>query len=464
MQRKILSLAFSLTVALSAVGAPAWAQSQGPIYIVQPGDTLSGIASTFGTTVDELAQANGIADLGSIQPGMQLVIPGFEGVSGVLTTHPVAFGEDLQSLGRAHHLAPEVIVRLNHIINPSGLYVGEELILPEAEGSNPEVVAGAEVVLPGEPRLEAAVLHNSNPWSLVPLAQSGIQAWALPGSLITIPGSERPLDALPSVVQKVSVDPPAAVQGHVVEVTVELNRPATVSGSLGPWHLHFEPEQDLQSVSLQGVDALTDPGLYDLTLLITPESGAPVYAFSQPMRVRPGDFGFDPILSVPSETIDPAVTAPEDAFVDGIVSQVTPEKRWDEIFSYPSTYYIKSFPSVFGTRRNYNGTGYTRYHTGLDFYGGMGTPIFAPAPGKVVFTGPLTVRGNTTIVDHGWGVFTMYCHQSEFEVQVGDEVITGQELGKVGATGRVTGPHLHWEVRVGGVPVDPLDWVQRAFP
>ncbi len=173
MRRKILSLALSLTVALAAVGAPAWAQSQGPIYVVQPGDTLSGIASTFGTTVDELAQTNGIGDLGSIQPGMQLVIPGFEGVSGVLTTHPVAFGEDLQSLGRAYHLAPEVIVRLNHIINPSGLYVGEELILPEAEGVNPEVVAGAEVVLPGEPRLEAAVLHNSNPWSLVPLAHIG---------------------------------------------------------------------------------------------------------------------------------------------------------------------------------------------------------------------------------------------------------------------------------------------------
>ncbi len=266
------------------------------------------------------------------------------------------------------------------------------------------------------------------------------------------------------MVQAVRVDPPAALQGHVVEVTVELNRPATLSGSLGPWSLHFEPEQDLQTVSLQGVDALTDPGLYDLTLLITPELGVPAYAFSQPMRIRSGDFGFDPILSVPSETIDPAVTGPEDAFVDGIVGQATPEKRWDEIFSYPSTYYVKSFPSVFGTRRNYNGTGYSRYHTGLDFYGGVGTPIFAPAPGKVVFTGPLTVRGNTTIVDHGWGVFSMYFHQSEIEVQVGDEVITGQELGKVGATGRVTGPHLHWEVRVGGVPVDPMDWVQRAFP
>jgi murein DD-endopeptidase MepM/ murein hydrolase activator NlpD len=88
----------------------------------------------------------------------------------------------------------------------------------------------------------------------------------------------------------------------------------------------------------------------------------------------------------------------------------------------------------------------------------------APAPGRVVLAEMLKVRGNTTIIDHGWGIFTAYLHQSEIQVSVGDRVETGQIIGLVGGTGRVTGPHLHWEVWVGGVPVDPIEWTERAFP
>jgi murein DD-endopeptidase MepM/ murein hydrolase activator NlpD len=81
-----------------------------------------------------------------------------------------------------------------------------------------------------------------------------------------------------------------------------------------------------------------------------------------------------------------------------------------------------------------------------------------------VFAGPLTVRGNATYIDHGWGVYTGYAHQSEILVKPGDLVETGQTIGMVGATGRVTGPHLHWEIWVGGVPVQPLEWTERSMP
>jgi murein DD-endopeptidase MepM/ murein hydrolase activator NlpD len=146
-----------------------------------------------------------------------------------------------------------------------------------------------------------------------------------------------------------------------------------------------------------------------------------------------------------------------------VVAPVTPERLWDGPFVVPAPY-TESFPSRFGSRRNYNGTGYNYYHAGLDFYGGMGTAITAPASGRVVLAEALTVRGKTTILDHGWGVYSAYLHQSEILVSPGDVVEQGQTIGRVGATGRVTGPHLHWEVWVGGVPVDPQFWVERAYP
>jgi murein DD-endopeptidase MepM/ murein hydrolase activator NlpD len=100
----------------------------------------------------------------------------------------------------------------------------------------------------------------------------------------------------------------------------------------------------------------------------------------------------------------------------------------------------------------------------LDLYGSTDTEIRAPAPGVVVFAGPLTVRGNTTYIDHGWGVYSGYFHQSEIFVRPGDRVETGDLIGMVGGTGRVTGAHLHWEIWVGGVPVQPLDWTEARVP
>ena len=87
----------------------------------------------------------------------------------------------------------------------------------------------------------------------------------------------------------------------------------------------------------------------------------------------------------------------------------------------------------------------------------------AAASGYVVYADKLDVRGNATIIDHGWGIYTVYCHQTTQYVKVGDFVNTGQVIGTVGSTGRVTGPHLHWEVWVNGVQVDPMQWVQESF-
>ena len=463
--RKAIPLLLFLILISSFMISPVFAQSSGPVYIVQPGDTLSYIASRFNVTVDDLVGANPSINPNFLAQGQEIVIPGLEGVNGVLETEIISFGDSLRSLSRSTQVPAEQLIRLNRLISPTELYVGTSLIVP-SEGDS-STLHSRVTPSSGESLLEIAVRQSSDPWTLTSLNNLEGTWETVPGDVLYSPSGidQGNTVGLPSAIESASIEPLPLVQGSTEVIRAQTQPGVSLSGRLVDRPLHFFEENGSQ-VALQGVDALLEPGLYPLRLDATLADGSQ-QSFEQMVLVKDGGYLSEDIPLNDPSTLDPAVTEPELQNIISITSPTTPTRYWNGIFASPAVD-PNCFTSRYGTRRTYtvlnSDIEVPGFHSGLDFCGGEGLPITAPAAGRVVFAAPLTVRGNATIIDHGWGVYSGFWHQSQQYVNVGDMVEEGQVIGSVGGTGRATGAHLHWDLWVNGVQVNPLDWLNQAYP
>jgi murein DD-endopeptidase MepM/ murein hydrolase activator NlpD len=427
MQKRLIVCLLTLAIALMAV-SPAAAGPQvqtDEVYVVQPGDTLFSIALRFGLTASDITAANNLSNPNLIFVGQRLVIPGDRPVvepaivteseeerdteptptpPGVYVVQP---GDTLLDIASRFGLTVTDIVLANSIRNPDYLYVGQELVIP----------------LPGT--WEAEVNH-------------------------------------PTPFSAIEVTPNPVLQGETLLVLVTLSEPAMLSGDFDGRPLFFTGDES-GGWALVGVHALQEVGNYSLALRAELEDGTES-ATEVNVVVDAGPYATENIQLAPGREslLDPELIQAEQERMVDLWGQVSPRPLWEGIFVLPVA--SNRITSPFGTRRSYNNGPVDGFHTGTDFGTGHGMPIYAPAAGRVVLAEELVVRGNSVLIDHGTGVFSGYWHQSDLVVVEGQTLQRGDLIGYVGDTGLVTGDHLHWEMRVGGIAVDPMQWTETAIP
>jgi murein DD-endopeptidase MepM/ murein hydrolase activator NlpD len=251
----------------------------------------------------------------------------------------------------------------------------------------------------------------------------------------------------------VTIDPEVLPVGGVAVVRIDRT---DVNGTFRGEALWFHRSGEA-SVALVGVDLDQKPGRYPLRL-----SGRDGSVFSKDLRVVAKRFPVER-LTVPKTytELDPKTlkrVEQEKRRLDALWTRVRPERYWAGPFVMPAS---GPAGSPFGLRRFFNGEPRSP-HAGIDIKAPAGAPVRASNRGRVTLADDLFFTGKTVVLDHGLGVFTLYVHLSQMRVKAEDVVEKGTEIGRVGATGRATGPHLHFGARIGEARIDPKALLGRA--
>ncbi|HUN22994.1 MAG TPA: peptidoglycan DD-metalloendopeptidase family protein [Anaerolineales bacterium] len=455
---------------------PLQAQTtQPPVYVVRSGDNLYNLALLFGTTVPAIQQANGFTDESIINVGQAIVIPGYPDITGELRLYPIQPGDSLTNVAYRLNLPLPTLTRLNRMVNPNLLYIGQNLIYPAPadsktdENGNPQWVntSGTEVVVsPTDSAVGLAAHFQMSKWRLVLSGKLSSPADLFGGKSLLL-STNQPYSRFPSPIKDIHFTPGRLYQGEPIEIRIDLDQPATITGKLVDWTLNFFPYYGGNTqIALQGIYNLQEPGVYPFELQVTLPDGQ-VRDLRWRARIVDGQRGTQSI-AVPNEEFQKLSDTPniqaEAQRLYSVTKVWNPERYFAGKFQFPVELATDRMTAYFGASRVYNGVSFNSYHAGIDFAGAAGAPILAPASGIVRLAEGLFTRGNAVVIDHGWGIYTCYWHLLRIEVEPGQRVETGQQIGLIGSTGLSNGNHLHWEVWAGGFPVDPLTWVELDYP
>ena len=253
----------------------------------------------------------------------------------------------------------------------------------------------------------------------------------------------------------VQLTPAAVVAGSPELIRVQAPGSATLDGEwLGHKLDFFRGSAESGWFALAGVDVEAPTGPSMLTIHARLPDGV-MRDLSRTESILPAHYR-TAALSVAPRFIEPTPAEVKQIeadiqIKDRVFSVSAPRPLWNGDFRVP----VRSAPTdSFGTRRTFNGK-LASVHKGMDFRAPMGTPVHSSNSGVVVLARGLYFEGNCVVIDHGLGLYTLVMHLSRIDVHEGEHVVTGQLLGLSGATGRVTGPHLHWAVRWQNAYLDP---------
>lgn len=250
-------------------------------------------------------------------------------------------------------------------------------------------------------------------------------------------------------------------QGDLVEVKVGGENLAEVEGGLGKEKIYFYPSQSGMFSAIIGIDVEAKSSVSRLSLKATTAAGDQRQT-EIPLKVKAKAFHKESFNVPPSfDQMSPETLAEirrEQAAFAQAFAITSAERLWSAPFLRPVPQDASA--SSFGSRRIINGV-FRAPHSGTDLSAPLGTEVIAANHGRVALVGSFFFAGGSVVLDHGGGLFTMYFHLSEFKVEEGATVRKGDLLALSGGTGRVTGPHLHWGVRLNNSRVDPLALLRK---
>ena len=374
-------------------------------------------------------------------------------------TYRVQSGDQLSKIARAFDITLEQIIGLNNITNANDIVIGQTLIVSLED----VIIVGDAVINPLPSNKKAANVEHTSIASefTAHLEQENLLSRTIATASTesqTFTGALWPAQ-YPSPITNMYFSPAEARQGQSFGLSIQLAQYAQLKARFVGQEFLFFVDDAFSQNAILAVPVGQAPGIYPLDIEIISEEVT--QNLTLPIMVSASAFETEKIDTPPRSTrvLGPDTSRLEAERVTQLCSQFDAVRHWDSAFRYPTDNSVAV--AEFGSTRTYEGSPHTSFHDGLDLKANSNTPIYATANGVVRLAEELVVRGNTVIIDHGMGLCTVYSHMSKLLVSEGDTVTKDQTIGNAGSTGFIAGTHLHWEMRVMGLSINPQQWTPQ---